>query len=50
MIRDALYDDKLVKKILDTLEMGNPVKGWSMDNGLLYYHERIYVPNKPEIR
>ncbi|QRW23764.1 Transposon Tf2-7 polyprotein [Rhizoctonia solani] len=50
LIRDALHDDKAVHKILKSLEEDIPVKGWKIDNGLLYYHDRIYVPNKPEIR
>ncbi|CUA71329.1 Transposon Tf2-1 polyprotein [Rhizoctonia solani] len=50
MIRDALPDDKAVNKILKSLEEEVPVKGWSLDNGLLYYHNRIYVPNGLEIR
>jgi hypothetical protein len=50
MIRDALYDDKSVQKILKSLEEGVAVKGWQLDNGLLHYHGRIYVPNEPEIR
>ncbi|QRW22878.1 Transposon Tf2-7 polyprotein [Rhizoctonia solani] len=50
LIRDALPDDKTVAKILKSLEENIPVKGWSLDNGLLYYHQCIYVPNEPEIR
>ncbi|QRW25063.1 Transposon Tf2-7 polyprotein [Rhizoctonia solani] len=50
LIRDALHDDKAVHKILKSLEEDIPVKGWKIDNGLLYYHDRIYVPNEPEIR
>jgi hypothetical protein len=50
MIRDALYNDKSVQKILKSLEEGVAVKGWQLDNGLLHYHGRIYVPNEPEIR
>ncbi|CUA68987.1 Transposon Tf2-12 polyprotein [Rhizoctonia solani] len=50
MIRDALPDDKVVNKILKSLEEEVPVKGWSLDNGLLYYHDRIYVPNELQIR
>ncbi|QRW25610.1 Transposon Tf2-1 polyprotein [Rhizoctonia solani] len=50
LIRDALHDDKAVHKILKSLEEDIPVKGWKIDNGLLYYHDWIYVPNEPEIR
>jgi hypothetical protein len=50
MIRDTLYDDKSVQKILKSLEEGVAVKGWQLDNGLLHYHGCIYVPNEPEIR
>ncbi|QRW22891.1 Transposon Tf2-7 polyprotein [Rhizoctonia solani] len=50
LIRDALHDDKAVYKILKSLEEDIPVKGWKIDNGLLYYHDWIYVPNEPEIR
>ncbi|CUA70042.1 Transposon Tf2-12 polyprotein [Rhizoctonia solani] len=49
MIRDALPDDKVVNKILKSLEEEVPVKGWTLDNGLLYYHNRIYVPNELQI-
>ena len=50
LIRDALPDDKSVEKVLKSLEENIPVKGWHLDNGLLYYHDRIYVPNESEIR
>ncbi|KAJ1300254.1 hypothetical protein OPQ81_005083 [Rhizoctonia solani] len=50
LIRDALHDDKSVSKILKSLEENIPVKGWHLENGLLYYHDRTYVPNEPEIR
>ncbi|QRW07008.1 Transposon Tf2-7 polyprotein [Ceratobasidium sp. AG-Ba] len=50
MIRDALPDDKSVSKILKSLEENIPVKGWRLENDLLYYHDRIYVPNELEIR
>src|SRR4051794_30577671 len=50
MTKDALADDKSVHKILKSLEKNIPVKGWRLDNGLLYYHDCIYVPNEPEIR
>lgn len=49
-IRDALPDDKAVEKILKSLEENIPVNGWHPDNGLLYYHDCIYVPNESEIR
>ena len=39
-----------MEKILKSLEEETPVKGWHLDNGLLHYHDQIYVPNKPEIR
>src|SRR5690349_13433491 len=50
LIRDALYDDKSIAKIIKSLEESIPVKGWSLDNGLLYHHGRIYVPSEIEIR
>ncbi|EUC55562.1 Transposon Tf2-1 polyprotein [Rhizoctonia solani AG-3 Rhs1AP] len=50
LIRDALYDDKSIHKILKSIEEGIPVKGWHLDNGLLYYHDRVYVPDEMEIR
>ena len=49
LIHDALKGDKSVMKILERLEDRERVKGWSTDNGLLYYHECIYVLNVPEI-
>ena len=39
-----------MEKILKSLEEEIPVKGWHLDNGLLHYHDRIYVPNELEIR
>ena len=49
LIRDALPDDKSVSKIIKSLEEDTPVKGWHLDSGLAYYHNRIYIPNKPEL-
>ena len=49
MIRESLPDDKATTKILKSLEQDIPVKGWKLEAGLLYYHERLYVPNEPVI-
>ncbi|KEP45598.1 putative Transposon Tf2-1 polyprotein, partial [Rhizoctonia solani 123E] len=50
LIRDALHNDKSIHKILKSIEEDIPVKGWHLDNGLLYYHDRVYVPDEIEIR
>src|SRR5881394_210613 len=50
LIRDSLYEDKSVSKILKSLMENVPVKGWCLNNGLLLHHERIYVPSEPEVR
>jgi hypothetical protein len=49
-IRDALQDDTNASKIIERLESGEKLNGWKLDNGLLYFHEHIFVPQEKEIR
>jgi hypothetical protein len=50
LIHDTIHEDKQVKEIIKTLEDGETMKTWSMEDGLLYFQEHIYVPKEKEVR
>jgi hypothetical protein len=50
LIRDTIHEDEQVKEIIKKLEKGETMKTWSMEDGLLYFQERIYVPKEKEVR
>jgi hypothetical protein len=50
LIRDTIHEDEQVKEIIKRLEEGETMKTWSMEDGLLYFQERIYVPKEKEVR
>jgi hypothetical protein len=50
LIHNTIREDEQAKEIIKKLEEGKTMKIWSMEDGLLYFQEHIYVPKEKEVR
>ncbi|KAB5587545.1 Retrotransposable element Tf2 [Ceratobasidium theobromae] len=50
LICEILDEDSKVSKVLESLRKGEDLEFWTLDNGLLFFRGKIYIPNDLTLR